>query len=56
MRWIDKAADALLGRLAPKAKAAAACTGPDETWCDEHGVKWLFTPCPTPRTRVVGTC
>ncbi|GIG70142.1 hypothetical protein [Phytomonospora endophytica] len=55
MRMITKLADTLLGRVAPKARAEAACTGPVEEWCAD-GVLYRFTPCPRPRTDVIGTC
>lgn len=55
MRIITRTADLLLGKLAPKIRAEAACTGEPESWC-EGGVLWLYTPCPQPRTTRIGTC
>jgi hypothetical protein len=55
MRMITKAADKLLGKLAPKAAAAAACMGESYEYCDlATGIYYFVDACG--RRHKLGTC
>ncbi|MEV0648823.1 hypothetical protein AB0I28_26560 [Phytomonospora sp. NPDC050363] len=53
MRMITRLADALLGGLAPRGRAEAACIGEAQYYCQDH-VSYFVDACG--KTHRLGTC